>query len=36
MTSLLIGVFTFFFIHTSLWAYRALKVRMRGEDGGDE
>lgn len=31
MSALLIGVFTFFFIHTFLWAYRALKVRMRGE-----
>lgn len=33
MTALLIGVFTFFFTHTFLWAYRSLKERMnkRGE-----
>jgi len=36
MTSLLIGVFTFFFIHTFLWAYRALKVRLSGGNGGQE
>jgi hypothetical protein len=36
MTTLLVGVFTFFFIHTSLWAYRALKVRSKGERGGKE
>lgn len=29
MTLLLIGVFTFFFTHTFLWAYRSLKERMR-------
>jgi hypothetical protein len=36
MTTLLVAVFTFFFIHTSLWAYRALKVRTKGERGGKE
>ena len=33
MTTLLIGVFTFFFIHTFLWAFRSLKERMRGKGG---
>ena len=36
MTALLVAVFTFFFIHTSLWAYRALKVRTKGETGEKE
>ncbi len=30
MTALLISVFTFFFIHTILWSYRALRERMKG------
>jgi hypothetical protein len=34
MTALLIGVFTFFFTHTFLWAFRALKERME-KKGGD-
>ena len=34
MTVLLIGVFTFFFLHTFLWAFRALKERME-KKGGD-
>jgi len=34
MTTLLIGVFTFFFTHTFLWAFRALKERM-GRKGGE-
>jgi len=29
MTILLIGVFTFFFLHSSLWAYRSLRERMK-------
>jgi hypothetical protein len=29
MTILLIGVFSFFFTHTILWAFRALKERTR-------
>jgi hypothetical protein len=33
MTVLLIGVFTFFFTHTFLWAFRALKERL-GKKGG--
>ncbi len=33
MTALLIGVFTFFFTHTFLWAYRSLKERMRRTGG---
>jgi len=33
MTLLLIGVFTFFFTHTFLWAYRSLKERMKQEGG---
>lgn len=35
MTFLLIGVFTFFFTHTILWAYRALKERGRAGKGGE-
>jgi nitrate/TMAO reductase-like tetraheme cytochrome c subunit len=34
MTTLLIGVFAFFLTHTSLWAYRSLKERMRKKGGG--
>ena len=34
MTTLLIGVFTFFFTHTFLWAYRSLKERMNKKGGG--
>jgi len=34
MTTLLIGVFTFFFMHTFLWAYRSLKERMNKKGGG--
>ncbi len=34
MTVLLIGVFTFFFLHTFLWAFRSLKERM-SKKGGD-
>ncbi len=34
MTVLLIGVFTFFFIHTFLWTFRSLKERMAKK--GDE
>ncbi len=33
MTTLLIGTFAFFFTHTFLWAYRALRERMRGKGG---
>lgn len=33
MTTLLIGVFSFFFLHTFLWAYRALKERMAKKGG---
>ncbi len=33
MTALLIGVFTFFLIHTFLWAYRSLRERMQGKEG---
>lgn len=34
MTSLLIAVFSFFFLHTLLWAYRSLRERMRTKGGG--
>ncbi len=34
MTALLIGVFTFFFLHTFLWAFRSLKERMNEKGGG--
>jgi hypothetical protein len=34
MTTLLIGVFAFFFTHTFLWAYRSLKERMNRKGGG--
>jgi predicted CXXCH cytochrome family protein len=34
MTILLIGVFSFFFLHTFLWAYRSLRERMRKKGGG--
>lgn len=34
MTILLIGVFTFFFLHTSLWAYRSLRERTKKTEGG--
>ena len=34
MTALLIGVFAFFFLHTFLWAFRALKERIE-KKGGD-
>ncbi len=34
MTSLLIAVFSFFFLHTFLWAYRSLRERMRKKGGG--
>lgn len=33
MTALLTGVFTFFFTHAFLWAFRALKERMSGKGG---
>jgi nitrate/TMAO reductase-like tetraheme cytochrome c subunit len=33
MTALLIGVFTFFFLHTFLWAYRSLKDLRKGREG---
>jgi hypothetical protein len=33
MTTLLIGVFAFFFTHTFLWAYRSLKERMNKKGG---
>lgn len=33
MTVLLIGVFTFFFTHTFLWAYRSLKERLNKKGG---
>jgi len=33
MTVLLIGVFTFFFAHTFLWAYRSLKERLKKKGG---
>ncbi len=33
MTALLIGVFTFFFLHTFLWAFRSLKERMKTKGG---
>jgi len=33
MTVLLIGTFTFFFVHTFLWAYRSLKERMNKKGG---
>jgi hypothetical protein len=33
MTALLIGVFAFFFTHTFLWAFRALKERMEKKGG---
>ena len=33
MTTLLIGVFAFFFTHTFLWAFRALKERIRWKGG---
>lgn len=33
MTTLLIGVFAFFFMHTFLWAYRSLKERMQQKGG---
>jgi hypothetical protein len=33
MTTLLIGVFAFFFTHTFLWAYRSLKERMDRKGG---
>ena len=33
MTTLLIGVFTFFFIHTFLWTYRSLKERIKKREG---
>lgn len=32
MTALLIGVFTFFFLHTFLWAYRSLKDLRKGRE----
>jgi hypothetical protein len=34
MTALLIGVFAFFFLHTFLWAFRALKERLEKKGGG--
>lgn len=34
MTTLLIGTFTFFFVHTFLWAYRSTKER-RNRKGGE-
>lgn len=34
MTLLLIGVFTFFFTHTILWAYRSLREKMQSGKGG--
>lgn len=34
MTLLLIGVFTFFFLHTILWAYRSLREKIRAGKGG--
>jgi 5-methylcytosine-specific restriction endonuclease McrA len=34
MTMLLIGVFAFFFTHTFLWAFRALKERLEKKGGG--
>ena len=34
MTALLIAVFSFFFLHTFLWAYRALKERITRREGG--
>ncbi len=33
MTLLLVGVFVFFFTHTFLWSYRALKERMKKKGG---
>lgn len=33
MTALLIGVFTFFFAHTFLWAYRAMKEKIARKGG---
>jgi hypothetical protein len=33
MTALLISVFTFFLIHTFLWAYRSLRERMQRKEG---
>jgi hypothetical protein len=35
MTTLLIGVFAFFFTHTFLWAYRSLKEKLRQKKGGE-
>ena len=35
MTTLLIGVFTFFFIHTFLWTYRSLKERIKKREGSE-
>jgi hypothetical protein len=34
MTLLLIGTFSFFFTHTFLWAYRALKEKFQAGKGG--
>lgn len=36
MTTLLVGVFSFFFIHTFLWAYRALKESREERRGGSK
>ncbi|HET6514033.1 MAG TPA: cytochrome c3 family protein [Thermodesulfovibrionales bacterium] len=36
MTILLISVFSFFFIHTFLWAYRALRERIEGNAGREK